>query len=152
MEKIFKKEIHFKDFGFESLNVYRSAFQLSMDIYEISKLFPKEEIYSLTDQVRRSSRSVCANLAEGYKKRAYPKHFSSKVTDCEGECAETMVHVKFAFACNYITQEQLAYFEERYDEVGRILYNMAQHPEKFLPKNIDSKIILPQVENPTSQI
>src|SRR6187399_2657391 len=101
MEKLFKKEIHFKDFGFEGLEVYRNAFQLSMDVYEISRNFPKEEIYSLTDQVRRSSRSICANFAEGYKKRAYPKHFSSKMTDCEGECAETTVHLKFAYGCNY---------------------------------------------------
>lgn len=139
MEKIFKKEINFNSFGFESLIVYRKAFQLSMDIYEISKTFPREELYSLTDQMRRSSRSVCANLAEGYRKRVYPKHFSSKMIDSDGECSETLVHLKFASSCNYISKEYLDYFEKNYDEVGRILSNMAQHPEKFLPKNQSSK-------------
>jgi four helix bundle protein len=139
MEKIFKKEVHFKNYGFEGLDVYRTAFQLSMDIYELSKTFPKDELYSLTNQLRRSSRSICANLAEGYKKRAYPKHFSSKVTDCEGECAETLVHLKFGYACDCVTKEQLEYFEKHYDKVGRILYNMSQHPEKFIPKNSNSK-------------
>src|SRR6186713_507259 len=110
MEKIFKKDIQFKDFGFEGLIVYRLAFQLAMDVYEITKKFPREELYSLTDQVRRSSRSVCANLAEGYRKRIYPKHFSSKIIDSDGECSETMVHLKFAYACSHITIEQLEYF------------------------------------------
>jgi len=107
MEKIFKKEIHFNEFGFESLTVYRKAFQLSMDVYEVSKNFPREELYSLTAQIRRSSRSVCANLAEGYKKRIYPKHFSSKMIDSDGECSETIVHLKFAYACNYIHRNTL---------------------------------------------
>jgi four helix bundle protein len=147
MEKIYKKEIYFKEFGFESLTVYRKAFQLSMDIYEVSKSFPREELYSLTDQIRRSSRSVSANLAEGYRKRIYPKHFSSKMIDCDGECSETIVHLKFAYACNYITLDQLEYFDKNYDEVGRILSNMAQHPEKFLPKNQPSKPIAPDDSN-----
>ena len=143
MEKVFNKEIHFNEFGFESLTVYRKAFQLSMDIYEVSKSFPREELYSLTDQIRRSSRSVCANMAEGYRKRIYPKHFSSKMIDSDGECSETLVHLKFAYACNYIAQDYLDYFEMNYDTVGRILSNMAQHPEKFLPKSQSSKPIPP---------
>ncbi len=134
MEKIFTKEIKYSHLGYEGLNVYRLSFILAMDIFEISKTFPKEEKYSLTDQVRRSSRSICANLAEGYRKRIYPKSFSAKMIDCAGECSETLVHLKFAHCCNYITSEILTYFETRYDEVGKILNYMYQHPEKFAPK------------------
>ena len=134
MEKIFKGTLSFDEFGYEGLNVYRSAFQLAMDIFEISKSFPKEEKYALTDQVRRSSRSVCANIAEGYRKRVYPKSFASKVFDSDGECSETMVHLKFACSCRYISQDEFQYFATKYNEVGRILNNMFQHPEKFIQR------------------
>ena len=134
MEKIYNKEIRFKEFGYEGLKVYRLAFQLSMDVFEISKGFPKEEKYSLTDQVRRSSRSVCANIAEGYRKRVYPKSFASKIIDSDGECSETMVHIKFALNCEYIYHGTLNYFENKYEEVGKILNYMSQHPEEFQPK------------------
>lgn len=142
IEKIFQSEIKFEEFGYEGLVAYRIAFVLSMDIFEISKTFPKEEKYSLTDQVRRSSRSICANLAEGYRKRIYPKSFTAKVIDSAGECSETLVHLKFANSCNYISDEELRYFEQKYDEVGKILNFMSRHPEKFLPKgngNSDNK-------------
>ena len=79
--------------GFTSLNAYTLSYESAMQIFELAKKFPKEETYSLTDQIRRSSRSVCANIAEGYRKRFYPKHFSSKMTDADGECAETIVHL-----------------------------------------------------------
>ncbi|MBK8658210.1 MAG: four helix bundle protein [Bacteroidetes bacterium] len=79
--------------GFKSLRVYQMAYDGAMEIFSVSKLFPKEETYALTDQVRRSSRSVCACIAEAYRKRLYPKHFVSKLTDADGECAETMVHL-----------------------------------------------------------
>lgn len=138
MEKIFKHEIKFIDYGYEGLTVYRSAFQLAMDIFEISKSFPKEEKYSLTDQVRRSSRSVCANIAEGYRKRVYPKSFAAKIIDSDGECSETLVHLKFAFSCQYISNEIYEYFEKNYGEVGRILNYMYQNPEKFTPKEVVS--------------
>lgn len=90
---------------FKNLLAYQKAFQLSMQIFEISKSFPKEERYSLTDQFRRSSRSVCANLAEAYRKRIYPKHFISKLTDSDGENSETDVWLDFALACKYISDE-----------------------------------------------
>jgi four helix bundle protein len=98
---------------------------------EISKSFPNEEKYSLTDQVRRSSRSVCANIAEGYRKRVYPKSFCSKIIDADGECSETIVHIKFAKYAEYISEEILEYFESGYKEVGRILNYMFNNPEKF---------------------
>src|SRR5258706_14280732 len=91
--------------SFKETKVYKLAFEQAMDIFEISKSFPKEEKYSLTDQVRRSSRSVCANLAEAYRKKRYPAHFISKLTDCDAENSETNVWIDFAFACQYINEE-----------------------------------------------
>ena len=91
---------------FKNLLAYQKAFDLAMSIFEISKSFPKEEIYSLTDQVRRSSRSVNANIAEAYRKRRYPKHFISKLTDSDGENSETMTWLDFSLACNYISKEK----------------------------------------------
>ena len=82
--------------GFKDMKVYQLAYSSAMEIYNISKSFPREEIYSLTDQMRRSSRSVCVNIAEGYRKRIYPKHFKSKITDADGECSETMIWLDFA--------------------------------------------------------
>ncbi|MFU8845008.1 MAG: four helix bundle protein, partial [Bacteroidales bacterium] len=87
---------------FKDLTVYKKAFDLAMEIYEISKCFPKEEKYSLTDQIRRCSRSVCANIGEAYRKRRYSKHFVSKISDSDSENAETQVWLEFALSCNYI--------------------------------------------------
>lgn len=120
--------------GFKSLKVYQMAYALAMEIYELTKTFPKEEIYSLSDQIRRSSRSVCANIGEGYRKRRYPKHFSSKMTDADGECSETMIWVDFAKDCKYITEVKHSDFDKQYQEVGRMLGSMADNPERFLPK------------------
>jgi four helix bundle protein len=122
------------DNGFKKLKVYQLAFELAMKIFEISKVFPKEEKYSLTDQIRRSSRAVCTNLAEGYRKRTYPKHFTSKVTDADGEASETMVWLDFALACNYIEKDLHNELYANYLEIGKMLGSMANHPEKFLPR------------------
>ena len=121
-------------YSFKDLKVYQTAFSLAMEIFEITKSFPKEEKYSLTDQIRRSSRSVCTNIAEGYRKRRYPKHFISKMTDADGEASETSAWIDFAFSCKYITKDIKDSLNERYDEVGRMLGGMANNPEKFLPK------------------
>ena len=91
---------------FKDLTVYKKAFSLAMEIFEISKKFPKEETYSLTDQIRRCSRSVCANIGEGYRKRRYPAHFISKISDADMENTETQVWLDFALACKYIDQEK----------------------------------------------
>ena len=120
--------------GFKDLKVYQMAYKLAMEIFEISKSFPKEERYSLTDQIRRASRSVCSNLAEGYRKRRYPKHFVSKMTDADGEASETQVWVDFSFDCRYITSEVRDSLQSGYDEVGRMLGGIANNPEKFIPK------------------
>src|SRR5689334_2333642 len=92
--------------SFSDLLVYKKAFELAMEIYEISKKFPKEERYSLTDQVRRSSRSVCANFAEAYRRRQHIAHFLSKLSDSDAENTETGVWLDFAFRCKYITEEE----------------------------------------------
>ncbi|PTN09912.1 four helix bundle protein [Mangrovibacterium marinum] len=116
---------------FKELLAYQKAFSLSMQIFQLSKRFPKEETYSLTDQVRRSSRSVCANIAEAYRKRIYVRHFISKLTDSDGENSETAVWLDFALACDYISAKQ---HEEMFDEtkeVGRLINYMIQHPGKF---------------------
>ena len=101
----------------KDLRVYQLAFELSMEIYNVSKNFPVDEKYSLTDQVRRSSRSVCANLAEAFRKRRYPKNFVSKLSDCEAEAAETQVWLDFALECEYINNELYNEIYKQYDMV-----------------------------------
>jgi four helix bundle protein len=118
--------------GFKDLIVYQKAFVLAMDIFNITKKFPKEETYSLIDQIRRSSRSVCSSIAESYRKRKYPAHFISKLTAAGMENSETGVWIDFSFACKYITQQEQISLLERNQEVGRMLGDMIQHPEKFL--------------------
>ena len=120
--------------GFRDLNVYNLAYKTAMEIYHLSKSFPAEEKYSLTDQIRRSSRAVCANIAEGYRKRIYPKHFTSKMTDADAETSETSVWLDFAKDCNYIENEKNIELINKYDEIGRMLWSMINNPEKFLPK------------------
>lgn len=122
------------EFGFKQLKVYQKAYQPAKEIFEISKSFPIEEKYSLTDQIRRSSRAVCANIAEAYRKRRYPKHFTCKITDSDAEASETVVWLNFAMDSNYISKEIQMRLENEYEEVGRMFGSMADHPEKFLPK------------------
>lgn len=112
--------------------VYQKAFALAMAIFEITKKFPKEETYSLIDQIRRSSRSVCGCIAESYRKRKYPAHFVSKLTDADMENSETAVWIDFSFSCKYINEPEYSSLRERNEEVGRLLGDMIQNPEKFL--------------------
>ncbi len=117
--------------GFRDLKVYQLAFRLAMEIYEETKKFPIEEKYSLTDQVRRASRSVTANIAEGYRKKVYPKSFVNKMVDADGEATETQVWIDFAHACGYITEARQLELRMGYQEVGRMLGGMILHPERF---------------------
>jgi four helix bundle protein len=117
--------------GFKDLIVYQKAFSLAMEIFEISKRFPKEEKYSLTDQIRRSSRSVCSNLPESYRKRRYPAHFLSKLTDSDMENSETDVWLEFSRACNYITEEESIILQTKNTEVGKMIGYMIQNPQKY---------------------
>lgn len=115
----------------KDLRVYQAAFLAAMEIYRLSKSFPIEEKFSLTDQIRRSSRSVCANLAEAFRKRRYPKNFVSKLSDCEAEAAETHVWLDFALACDYITIEDYEKLYKEYDMILGMLVKMIVEPEKW---------------------
>lgn len=117
--------------GFESLRAYELAYQGAMSIYDLSKSFPPEEKYSLTDQVRRASRSVCANTAEAYRKRRYPRHYVMKLSDADGEASETLVWLNFAKDCGYLNVESFVQLTSQYHEVGKLLGFMMDNPEKF---------------------
>ena len=118
--------------SFRDLTVYKKAFALAMDIFHETKDFPKEEKYSLIDQIRRSSRSVCTNIGEGYRKRKYEAHFVSKATDADMENSETQVWLDFAFACEYLSKEKYNSYINRSEEIGRMLNHMIENPEKYL--------------------
>ncbi|MBW1716659.1 MAG: four helix bundle protein [Deltaproteobacteria bacterium] len=117
--------------GYRDLKVYQMAYQIALDIHQVTKTFPKEEKYSLTDQIRRSSRSVPANLAEAWKKRRYEKAFISKLIDCAGEAGETEVWLDFSKDFGYLKGDQYKKLMQRYDEVNRMLYGMIDKADKF---------------------
>ena len=114
------------------LEVYSKAFDAAMKLFEESKKFPKEETYSLTDQVRRSSRSVCANLAEAWRKRRYEAAFIAKLSDCESEAAETQTWIEFAVKCNYLDRDTAADLYKTYDDVIGTFVGMINHPETWI--------------------
>ncbi len=116
----------------KELIVYKKAYELAMEIFELSNKFPKEERYSLTGQIRRSSRSVCLNLREAWSKRRYEAHFISKLTDCDGENSETNSSLDFAFDCGYIDEIDHKKLLNKNLEIGRMLGSMLNNPESFL--------------------
>lgn len=116
---------------YRELIVYKKAFKLAMRIFEISKTFPREEKFSLTDQIRRSSRSICTNIGEGYRKRRYPAHFVSKLSDSDMENTETQVWLNFSLACKYIDEATLNELDQDVGEIGRLLNYMMENPDKF---------------------
>lgn len=118
----------------KNLLAYEKAFALAMEIFHLTKKFPKDERYSLTDQIRRSSRSVNSNLGEGYRKRRYPNHFISKLSDADMENGETQVWLEFALACDYISKEQYETLTEKCEEIARLLVFMMNNHEKFISK------------------
>ena len=120
-----------KNYRFQDLLAYSKSVDLAMAIFEMTSFFPKEEKYSLTDQIRRSSRSVSANIAESYAKRSYPKHFVSKLTDSDGENLETQSWLEFALKCNYITEEKHGKLFAQSQEVGKLIFYMINNPGKF---------------------
>jgi four helix bundle protein len=117
--------------GYRDLIVYQKSYALAMKIFEITKTFPKEEKYSLIDQIRRSSRSIPANIAESWAKRIYPKVFVNKLSDALGEEHETEVWLDFSRDCQYISSETHEQFIAEYDEVRRMLISMINTPDKF---------------------
>ena len=122
--------------GHRDLKVCQLAYKLAMDSFKASKSFPKEEKYSLTDQIRRASIRIAANIAEGFRKRQYPKMFVSKLADADGEAAETQVWLDFARDCEYLDPKLQAELTKGYEEVGRMLGAMMSMPEKFMPRTM----------------
>lgn len=120
--------------GFRDLKGYQLAYKLAMEIFNESKAFPKEERYSLTDQIRHSSRSVAANIAEGFRKRQYPNMFASKMADSDAEATETQVWLDFALDCGYLSQKRHDELVQGYEDIGKMLGAMIQHPERFAPR------------------
>ena len=116
---------------FKELLAYKKSFELAMEIFELSKTFPKEERFSLTDQIRRSSRSVSANIAESYRKRRYTNHFISKLTDSDAENSETNTWLEFSLECQYITKETFEKLNIKSLEIGRLINYVINNPNKF---------------------
>ncbi|MEX2286112.1 MAG: four helix bundle protein [Planctomycetaceae bacterium] len=117
--------------SYKELRVYQAAFDAAMRIFELSKVFPPEERYSMVDQMRRSSRSVCANIAEAWRKRRYQAHFVSKLSDAESEAEETRIWLEFASRCGYIKKPQAQELDEKYDKILGQLVVMIASPEKW---------------------
>jgi four helix bundle protein len=117
------------------LEVCKKAFEAAVLIFELSQGFPKEEAYSLTDQIRRSSRSVCANIAEAWRKRRYEKAFVSKLSDAESEAAETQVWLEFSVKFGYLDRDEAAGLYQNYDEILRTVVGMINHPESWTLKS-----------------
>ena len=115
--------------NYTDLRVYKLAFESAIHIFEISRKWPAEEKYSLTDQIRRSSRSVCANIAEAWRKRRYPAHFVSKLSDSDSEAAETEVWLDFALRLVYLSKYDHTELRDHYDHICRMLTNMIANPQ-----------------------
>ena len=122
----------------KDLTVYKTAYELAMEVFAISRHFPAEERYSLTDQIRRSSRSVCANLREAWSKGRYEAHFVSKLTDADGENGETDTWLDFACDCKYLSKADHARLTEKCHKVGAMLGRMIQDPSSFILKSPSS--------------
>ena len=114
------------------LDVYQRAFHVAMEIFEASKTFPRQETYSLTDQIRRSSRSECANLAEAWRKRRYEKAFISKLSECESEAAETQVWIEFAVKSGYLSRDVGVDLYTKYDKIIATIVGLITHPETWI--------------------
>ncbi len=118
--------------GYKNLLVFKKAFELAMEIFELIKTFPVEEKYGLSSQIRNSSRSVCSNIGEGYRKRRYPAHFTSKISDADMENTETQIWLDFALSCNYIDHEVYERELKKTEEIGKLLNHMLNYPEKYM--------------------
>ena len=117
--------------SYKELRVYQAAIDAAMRIFEITKRFPAEERFSMVDQMRRSSRSVCSNIGEAWRKRRYPSHFRSKLSDSEGEAEETRVWLDLALRCRYISEEEATELDQTYDGILGQLVRMIDHPEQW---------------------
>jgi four helix bundle protein len=116
---------------YDELLAFQISYKLAKEIFEITKGFPRDEIFGLTNQIRRSSRSVCVNIVEAYRKRLYKKHFISKLSDADGECSETLVWLRMSRDFNYIDQQTYNHLIDEYERVGRLIGTMMKNPDKF---------------------
>jgi four helix bundle protein len=116
----------------QELDVYKKSLDTAMEVFELTSRFPREEVYSLTDQIRRSSRSVCANIAEAWRKRRYEAAFIAKLNDAEGEAAETQTWLEFAVKCNYLRREEAVHLFKTYDEILAMLVSMVMNSDKWV--------------------
>jgi four helix bundle protein len=121
---------------FRELDVYQLAMQMAMEIFGITKSFPVEERYSLSDQVRKSSRSVCANIAEAWRKRRFTNVFTSKLSDAEAEAAETQVSIEMAPRCGYLNPEKSKLLDQQYDRIPGKLVMMINHPDQWTIRSV----------------
>ncbi|NOT38305.1 MAG: four helix bundle protein [Saprospiraceae bacterium] len=119
------------EYTFQETTLYKKAFKQAKDVFEMTKSFPKEETYSLTDQIRRSSRSVCANYAEAQRKKRYPANFILKLTDCDAENSETLVWLDFALKCNYIKDDMFKELESQNKDIGKLLGHALMNPGMY---------------------
>ncbi|MEL0650071.1 four helix bundle protein [Algibacter sp. TI.3.09] len=117
--------------SFKTLLAYQKGFDLAMEIFHLTKSFPNSEQYALISQIVRSSRSVCSNIAEGYRKRQYEKHFKSKLSDADSENSETQLWLDFALACDYISKEKRQELQYKSEEIGKLINYRMKNPEKF---------------------
>jgi len=115
----------------KDLKVFQLSFEAGLEIFELTKKFPKEERYSLIDQIRRSSRSVSANIAEAWRKRKYPKSFISKLSDSESEAAETQTWLDYALAFKYVDKQVHEKLYDKYEHIIAMLINMSTNPEQW---------------------
>ena len=126
--------------SYKELRVYQAAIDAAMRVFEITKRFPSEERFSMVDQMRRASRSVCSNIGEACRKRRYPAHFASKLSDSEGEAEETRVWLDLALRCKYISETEAAELDQTYDGILGQLVRMIDHPEQWtIRKRISQK-------------
>jgi four helix bundle protein len=116
---------------YRKLLAYQKAFEVAMAVFEITKVFPPQEKFSLTDQIRRASRSVCTNIAEAYRRRRYKDYFVSKLNDAETENTEVQVWLDFSLACKYISENKYRELIGKNNEVGKLVWFMINNPDKF---------------------
>lgn len=117
--------------SFKTLLAYQKGFNLAMEIFHLTKIFPKQEMFALSSQIIRSSRSVCSNITESYRKRQYEKHFKSKLSDADQENSETQLWLDFALACEYISEHTYKDLTTKSIEIGKLINYMMNNPEKF---------------------
>jgi four helix bundle protein len=116
---------------YQELDSYKLSYELALRIFFVTKKFPREEIFGMTSQINRSARSVCVNIVEAYRKKRYPKHFVSKLSDADGECSETIIWLNMSKDMKFISEEEFSELHEGFLRVGQMIGKMMQHPEKF---------------------